>query len=197
MRHRKYLCNLIVLSGVMILLPAAGCARNNDGINPFQASRPSPQYASPSGEVATNGADTKRYHRDANGQLYYVDDQGVLHTVANRDIITTSSGSTDVFYIQGDSRPYYSDQAGRLYHRDTENRLFYLDNTGPGTVIDPLPLLRDSEMRPAIESGKSQSFCNSEWKKCSAKCNDLARKNDRKACFDNCRMNKNDCVSEY
>jgi hypothetical protein len=181
----------------MFLLPAAGCARHNDGINPFQASKPSPQYASPSGEVVAYKADTKRYHRDANGQLYYVDDQGALHTVANREIITTNTGNTDVYYIQGDQRPYYPDDAGRLYYRDAEGRLYYLDNTGPGRVIDPLPILRDSEMRPAIESGKSQSFCNSEWKKCSAKCNDISRQKDRKACLDNCRMNKNDCVTEY
>ena len=147
--------------------------------------------------ASAQGGDSRptRVYRDDNGQLYYVDDQGALHTITRRGAVTTYPGG-EVYYLKGDDRPHYLDDQGRLYYRDPQGNMHFIEDSGPGRPIDPLPLLKDSKVYPALQSGKSPSYCASEWKKCAEQCKSL-RSGERKACMRDCADAKEECKRMY
>ena len=198
MRAHNYPIYQLLLATFVFTFLFTGCVRRGGDTNPALAgSETSPAYGGPGEKAVPPGNISKRYYRSANGQMYYVDDQGAVHTIARSGVVTTYSGDTTVYYIEGDERPFYPDETGRLYYRVPQGGIYYLDDTGPGKVIDPLPILRGTEFAPAIESGRSQTYCSSQWKKCSSQCSDLSREADRRACMDNCDIERGNCERSY
>ena len=197
MRTRNHPLYLLLLATLMFTFLYTGCVRRGGDTNPTLATNENPPAYSGPRETLPNTTSGKRYYRGTNGQLYYADDQGALHTIARQGVITTYNGDTNVYYIEGDERPFYPDESGRLYYRSPEGRVYFLDDTGPGKVIDPLPILRGTEFYPGIESGRSQTYCSSQWKKCTSPCNDLHRAADRQVCIDNCNIERGNCERSY
>ncbi|MFP5240000.1 MAG: hypothetical protein ACLGQW_09235 [Acidobacteriota bacterium] len=187
MHHTTRLTRPIALRTLCAALLAAFCLLGTDS----QAYKPGPAP----GTDNTQQRPTRVY-KDDNGQLYYVDDQGALHTIQRRGVITEQNGESSVFYLKGDERPYSLDNAGRLFYRDKDGTMHFIDESGPGTPIDPLPLLKDSKVYPALQSGKSPSYCASELRKCKERCSSLSS-GKRKACMEDCAAEKEQCLKMY
>ncbi|WP_243367579.1 hypothetical protein [Fundidesulfovibrio soli] len=183
---RHILPNALRALSVAVIL-AALCLLGTDS----QAYKPAPAP----GAEGTQQRPTRVY-RDDNGQLYYVDDQGALHTIQRRGVITEQNGDSNVFYLKGDERPYSLDNSGRLFYRDNDGTMHFIDESGPGKPIDPLPLLRDSKVYPALQSGKSPSYCASELRKCKERCSGLSS-SKRKACMEDCASDNDQCLRMY
>lgn len=181
----------LLLAGFLAL---SGCVQRNKTDTSTLA------QAAPPGETAgvVQGVATgpHRYYQDAAGQLYYVDSGGALHTIQKTVRVETGGGG--LYYVI-DENPirYYADETGRLYYYTPGREVIYLEESGPGHVINPLPILSGSSVYKKLESGRSVTYCDSEWRKCIANCDEAPGLTNKRNCLDNCDYQKNQCLSPY
>lgn len=187
------LAPLVIVAVAMLAL--CGCAKKSKtDADAFTEAAP----PSTGGTVIVErpGDATKRYYRDTEGKLYYVDSRGALHVIERTVAVETGPGGL-YYVIEDEPIEYRRDDMGRIRFIDRTGRTVYIEEGGPGQVIDPLPILRGSELRNRMESGRSVSFCESEWKKCLDKCDKVAGSLNKKHCFENCDFQKAQCAKPY
>lgn len=192
MRSKRHLLCVLVLPAVVLAMLAAGCGRRDrtDTRSLAQAPAPSEERA----VVVQQGYEApRRYFRDTGGQLYYADPQGGLHIIQRTERVETGTGG--LYYVVDDNPiQYYVDDSGRMYYYGSERSVIYLEESGPGHVIDPLPILRGSSVSNRIETGRSMVYCDSQWKKCVQNCDSAPGLANKKNCIENCDYDKEQCL---
>jgi len=184
----------LLVATVVAVLALSGCARKSKTETGAMTESP-PSSAGGTVTVQKIGDGSKRYFRDTQGRLYYVDPQGALHVIEKT--VAIESGGGLYYIIEDDSIDYRRDSQGRIHYVDPQGRVVFIEESGPGQVIDPLPILRGSELRSRMESGRSVSYCESEWKKCLDKCDKVSGSLNKKNCFENCDFQKTQCSKPY
>lgn len=185
---------ILSLTAILVLVVAWGCTRRN------AASPPTPMQgetlSTNERAVIVHPADdgTRRYYRDANGKIYYVDPNGAIHMVERKARVEQGVGG--LYYIIDDDNVQYSkDENGRLYYQDS-GRTRYIEESGSGRVIDPLPIMR-GDSYPPVQHVRSLETCNNEWRACSTKCDNAPGLNSKRACFENCDYQREQCLKPY
>lgn len=140
---------------------------------------------------AGSGASGRAYSLDSQGNAYYVDDRGALHVVGKKVVVTDEQGTKRTYEVRGDEQPR-RDASGRLYFTDKDGRTVFLDEAAPGGVIDPLSILKGTDMERRIESGKSAAYCQEQRDACRLACRELSPA-DQQACLGNCERDQRTC----
>lgn len=179
----------------VVMLVLCGCVKNGK-TDADAITEGAPPSTGGAVIVERPGEATKRYYRDTQGKLYYVDPQGALHVI-ERTVAVESGGGGLYYVIEDDSIDYRRDSQGRIHYIDPQGRVVFIEESGPGQVIDPLPILRGSELRSRMESGRSASYCESEWKQCLDKCDKVSGSLHKKNCFETCDFQKTQCLKPY
>jgi hypothetical protein len=186
MKSKRHLLCLLVLPALALL--AAGCGRHDR-----TDTRSLAQASTPPEKVVVVEETPRRYFRDPGGQTYFADPQGGLHIIRER--VRVEAGTGGLYYVV-DENPvqYYVDESGRTYYYGTGRSVVYLEESGPGHVIDPLPILRGSSVNNRMETGRSMVYCDSQWKKCVEKCDSAPGLSNKKNCLENCDYDKEQCL---
>ncbi|WP_243358530.1 hypothetical protein [Fundidesulfovibrio terrae] len=190
--NRCPLCLFVLSTLVLAMLAAAGCGPRDRTDTRTLAQAPAP----PEERVVVverSPESPRRYFRDTSGQLYYADPQGGLHIIQRTERVETGTGG--LYYVVDDNPiQYYMDDSGRMYYYGSGRSVVYLEESGPGHVIDPLPILRGSSVSNRLETGRSMVYCDSQWKKCMQKCSEAPGLENKKNCQENCDYDKEQCL---
>lgn len=150
-----------------------------------------PEESSAQAKPARSTAGDNGYSRDSRGNEYFIDDKGALHVIEKKLVVTDELGNKRIYEVRGDEHPR-RDASGRLYFSDRDGRIVYIDEGAPGGVIDPMGILKGTEMERKIESGRSMAYCANRYDACRQACREVLP-SDREVCLGNCERDKARC----
>lgn len=181
----------LLLFIVIMVAATVGCVRQNKV-----------DYVSPDGSVVYSGnsytqvePSTRRYYRDENGRLYHVDPKGGLRVIERNVRVEQETGGLFTI-IDSNNIRYYYDENGRLYYRNDVGNILYVEDSAPGKVIDPLPILRGEYSGQSMRL-RSPGYCTEEWNKCSIRCESTAGFGNKRDCLEQCDFAREQCLQPY
>lgn len=189
-RQQHFQFCLMIVFG-FVLIGAAGCVkRNRSG---YVSSNGTTVYSEKRTMASEHGP--RRYYRDENGRLYHVDQNGGLRVIERK--VRVESGPSGLFSIIDDRNVrYYYDENNRLYYRDNSGNVLYIEESEPGKVIDPLPILRGDYSGRRMRL-RSPDYCTGEWNKCMNRCDSSAGLGSRRSCLEECDFSREQCLQPY
>jgi hypothetical protein len=189
-RPQNFQFYLMIVIG-FIFISAAGCVQKNR--SGYVSSNATTAYSEE--KTMATGQGPRRYYRDENGRLYHVDSNGGLRVIERRVKVETGTGG--LFSIIDDRNlRYYYDENNRLYYRDDAGNVLYIEESEPGKVIDPLPLLRGDYSGRRMRL-RSPDYCTGEWNKCMNRCDASAGLGSRRSCLEECDSSREQCLQPY
>ena len=188
MRHYNKLLRFVAICTVA--MAAVGCAHQDR-----MASRSTDDSSAYSGDrtMSAESTGTWHYYRDENGRLYHVDPKGGLHVIDRKVRVEPATGGLYTIIDDNNTR-YYYDENNRLYYRDDQGNVRYIEDSAPGRVIDPLPILRGEYSNQNMRL-RSVDSCTGEWRSCMDGCNGSSL--NRKECLENCDLGRERCLQPY
>jgi hypothetical protein len=189
-RQQHFQFYLMILIG-FISMTAAGCVHRNR--SEYVSTDGTTVYSEDRAMASEQGP--RRYYRDENGKLYHVDPNGGLHVIERK--VRVEPGTSGLFSIVDDRNiRYYYDENNRLYYRDDAGNVLYIEESEPGKVIDPLPILRGEYSGRRMRL-RSPDYCTGEWNKCMNRCDSSTELRSRRSCLEACDFSREQCLQPY